>query len=148
MQNKSVVRSQRERIGGEFVQFGLAKTNRRLQLATRLLLAQNISDVIGANGTSGVGLLDCAGNGFRAVVANQVKQLVHLPDEGAIGSGKFPQIRFGDGPEQEHQPLLRRRALRGRHLRVEFFLEALRAEGLAALPAAPVADNLMRLVVN
>ena len=45
-------------------------------------------------------------------------------------------------------PLLRGRALRRGHLRVEFFLKAFGAEGLAAFPAARIAHDLAGLVVD
>ena len=71
MQNEGVVSSQRERVGGEVIQLRLAETNWRLHLAPRILLAQNVSDVIGAKGACRVGFLNCTGNRFRAVVANE-----------------------------------------------------------------------------
>ena len=97
---KASYSSQRERVGGEVIQLRLAETNRRLHLAPRILLAQNVGDVIGAKGACGVGFLHRAGNRFRAVVANQFEQFAHLPRQGAIRVGKLSQIRLGSRPEQ------------------------------------------------
>ena len=71
MQNEGVVSRQRERVGSEVIQLRLAETNRRLHIAPRILLAQNVSDVIGAKGTCRVGLLNRTSDRFRAVVANE-----------------------------------------------------------------------------
>ena len=106
-ENEGIVSSQRERIGGEFVQLRLAEANRRLHLPPRLLLAQNVGDVIGAESAGGVGFLDRAGDRFGAVVADEFEQLAHLPGQRAVGSGELSQIRLGDRSEQEHEPLLR-----------------------------------------
>jgi len=71
LQNEGVVSSQRERVGGEVVQLWLAEANWRLHLAPRILLAQNVSDVMGAKGACCVGFLNRTGDRFRAVVANE-----------------------------------------------------------------------------
>ena len=71
MQNEGVVSRQRERVGSKVIQLRLAEANRRLHLAPRILLAQNVRDVIGAKGACRVGLLNCTGNRFRAIVANE-----------------------------------------------------------------------------
>ena len=81
-----------------------------------------------------MGLLHRAGDRFRAVVANQFEEFAHLPGQGAIRIGELSEIRLGHRSEQQHEPLLRGRALRRGHLRVEFFLKAFGAEGLAAFP--------------
>ena len=71
MQNEGVVSHQRERVGSEVIQLRLAETNRWLHLAPRMLLAQNVSDVIRAKGACRVGLLNRTGGRFRAIVANE-----------------------------------------------------------------------------
>jgi hypothetical protein len=71
LENEGIVSSQRERVGSEVIQLRLAEANRRLHLASRILLAQNVRDVIGAKGAGRIGLLHRAGDRFRAVVANQ-----------------------------------------------------------------------------
>ena len=123
LQDEGVVSSQRERVGGQLIQLRLPEAHRRLHLTPGLLLAQNVGDVIGAEGASCVSFLHRAGDRFRTVVANEFEQFAHLPDQGAIGVGKLSQIRLGNRPEQQHQPLLGGRVLRGGHLRVEFLLE-------------------------
>lgn len=70
MQNEGVVFGQRERVGSEIVEFRLAQANRRLHLARRLLLAQNVGDIVGPERARRLGLLDGGGYGFRTVVAD------------------------------------------------------------------------------
>ena len=148
LQDEGIVFSQRERVRGEFIQFGLTQADGRLHVTARLLLAQNVGNVVGAEGACSVGFLHCAGDRFRAVIANQLEQLADLTCQGAVGVGKLSQIQLGYGAEEAHEPLLGGRTLRGSHLRIEFFLETFGPEGLAALPASCIADDLVRLVVD
>ena len=101
MQDEGVVFSQRERVGGEVIQLRLAEANRRLHLARRLLLAQNVGDVVGAKGASRVSFLDRAGYGLGAVVANELEEFAHLTGQGAIRVGELSQIRLGHRAEQQ-----------------------------------------------
>jgi len=71
LQNEGVISSQREWVGGEVIQLRLAEANWRLHLASRILLAQNVSDVIGPKGACRVGLLNRAGDRFRAVITDE-----------------------------------------------------------------------------
>jgi hypothetical protein len=50
--------------------------------------------------------------------------------------------------EQGNQPLLCGRAFRGRHLGADLFFETFGSEGLAALPGAGVAGDLLMLMVE
>src|ERR1035441_3111482 len=56
LQNEGIVRQQRYRIGGEFIQPRIAEAKRWLFAAWTLLLPQNVGDVIGSESTSGGGL--------------------------------------------------------------------------------------------
>jgi hypothetical protein len=60
-----------------------------LNLAPRLLLAQDIGDVVSAERTGGVGLAESGGDGFGSVVANQIDQLTHLTHQGSVRVGKL-----------------------------------------------------------
>ena len=64
MKNESVVFGQRQRIGGEFVQFRVFEAKRRLHGSRRLLLAEDVGDVIGAEGAAGMGFRESRGDGF------------------------------------------------------------------------------------
>src|ERR1700682_2951569 len=55
---------------------------------------------------------------------------------------------MGGGTQQCNEALLRRRTFGGGHFRVEFFLKALRSEGLSTLPGAGITDDLMMLIVD
>ncbi len=46
LQNEGVVFGQRERVGNEIVDLRMAEANGRLHLAWRLLLAQDVGDVV------------------------------------------------------------------------------------------------------
>jgi hypothetical protein len=61
------------------VKFGILEPERRLDFAPGLLLAQNVGDIVGAERTRGMGLLQCCGDWLRAVVADQEKQFADLP---------------------------------------------------------------------
>jgi len=98
LQNESIVFSQGERVRGEFVQLGPAQAHRRLHITSRLLLAQNVGDVIGAEGACIVRFLHRGGNRFRAVIANQFEQLANLTCQGAIGLGKLFKYDSATGP--------------------------------------------------
>src|SRR5271166_7070359 len=58
------------------------------------------------------------------------------------------EIFMDGGTQQCDEALLRRRTFGGSHLGVEFFLKALRSEGLSALPGAGITDDLMMLIVD
>ena len=79
MQNESVVFGQRERIGGQLVQRRIAELKWGLHIAALPLLAQDISDVVGAEGARRVGLGQGGGDGLGAVLANQREQFADLP---------------------------------------------------------------------
>ena len=81
LQNETVVGSQRERIGGEFIQLRLPEANRRLHVPRSLVLAQNVGDVIGAEGAGAMSFLDGGGDRLGTVVANQLEQLTNLAGE-------------------------------------------------------------------
>ena len=73
---------------------GSFEPQRRLHLAPRLLLAEDVGDVIGAEGARRMGLLHRSGDCLRAIVANQREQFADLPGEGAIRIRESSQIVF------------------------------------------------------
>ena len=85
MKNESVVVGQRNRIGGEVIQLGLFEAERRLNLATGLLLAQNVGDVIGAKGASRLCFGHCGGNRFWTVLTNKMEHFGDLARQRTIG---------------------------------------------------------------
>ena len=76
--NEGVISQQRERVGDEFIQPRIAEAKRWLFAAWRLLLPQNVGDVIGAESASGGGLVDGAGHGVRTILANEFEQFSDL----------------------------------------------------------------------
>lgn len=146
--NESVVLGERKRIGNQIVQSWILQPERRLDIPALLLLAKNVSDVVGAEGLRGVGLGECAGNGVWTIISNERKQLADLPAERSIGVGKPCEIDLGSRPEQGNQAMLRSRTFRRGHLREEFFLEALGSESLPALPGTSVARDFLMLIVD
>ena len=71
MQDESVVIGQRQRIGGQFVQLWVLEAERRLDVTLDLLLAKDISDVIGAESAGGMGFAQSGGYGFWPILPNQ-----------------------------------------------------------------------------
>ena len=66
----------------------IAQAQRRLNVAAGLLLAENVGDVVGAEGAGGMSLRQRGGHSVRAVLANQCEQFADLPRQGAIGVGQ------------------------------------------------------------
>jgi len=54
------------------------------------LLAEDVGDVIGAEGSRRMGFANSSDNRFRSIVTNQGEQFSHLPREGAIGIRQAP----------------------------------------------------------
>ena len=73
---------------------GSLKPQRRLHLAPLLLLAENVGDVIGAEGACGVRFGERGGYRFRAIFTNQSEQFAHLARQGAVRIGEPSQIFF------------------------------------------------------
>ena len=71
VKNESVVGQQRDGIGDEFVQLLVAEFQRRLRPPWCLLLADDIGDIVGAEGLRSRSLLDGGGDNVRAVLADQ-----------------------------------------------------------------------------
>jgi hypothetical protein len=69
--NESVVFGQRQRVGGQLVQRGIAQLERRLHIAPLLLLAEDVGDLIGSKGARGVCFGDRGSHGLRAILANE-----------------------------------------------------------------------------
>jgi len=90
VKDESVVIGQRQRIGDQFVQLGIFEPQWRLNLAPQSLLAEDIGDVIGAEGTRCVRFANSGGDRLRSIVTNQDEQFSHLSREGAIGVRQAP----------------------------------------------------------
>jgi len=88
LKNQRVVISQRNRVDGKVIEFGLPEVERRLHVAPALLLAQDVGDVVGAERASGVRFAERGGNGFRSVFTNQVYQFANLTYQGTVCIGK------------------------------------------------------------
>ena len=121
--------------------------------ARRLLLAEDVGDVIGAESARRRCFLDCVGHGFRPVLPNQFEQFSDLTRQRAVGVGHVAQIRFHHGRgteavEKPEQSLLRLRTPGRGTLFGQFCFETLRAEGLAAAPGARIADDLVDAVID
>ena len=68
LKNEGVVVEQRQGIGHQLVQFGIAELQRGLRITGRELLPQEIGDVIGSKSAGGKGLLEGCGHCFGAVL--------------------------------------------------------------------------------
>jgi len=135
------------------VQFRVTKLQRRLRITRRELLPQEIGHVIGPEGTGGQRLLKGSRHRWGTILLNQLEKFGDLAGEGAIGVSQASQVGF-DGfrravsGEQRGQALLGLRALGGSPLGQQLFLEALGTEGLTTPPAARVADDFLKAVVE
>jgi len=84
-------------IGDQIVQPRVAQAEGRLCLSRKLLLAENIGHVIGAERAGGGSFLDGIGHRLGSVLADQLQKFGELPRESAIGIGHVAQIRFQHG---------------------------------------------------
>jgi len=71
MKDESVVFEQGQRIGGQVVQRGIVKAQGRLRVARRLLLAQDVGNVVGAEGTGCRSFRDSVSDRFGSVLPDQ-----------------------------------------------------------------------------
>ena len=55
------------------------QTQWRLNVTTRLLLAEDVGDVVWSEGLCRICLLQRGGDSFRPVIANQFQKLTNLP---------------------------------------------------------------------
>ena len=95
IKNESVVGQQRQRIGDEFVQPRVAETKRWLRPPRRLLLAEDVGDVVGAEGASGICFGDGAGHCLRSILPDQFQQFVELARQHTVAIGHATQITLG-----------------------------------------------------
>jgi len=118
-----------------------------------LLLAQDVGEVVGAEGARRGSLLDGSGYGFRSVLADQFQDLAQLPRQGPVGIRHVAQIGFEHGLgtqvfQGREETLLGSRPL-GRGTQVgQFRFEAAGAESLPATPAARIGDDFVNAVVD
>jgi len=94
--NESIVSQQREGVGNEIVQPRVTQPDGRLLTARTLLLAQDVGYVVGAEGASGGGFLDRAGDGFGPVLPDQFEQFGDLARQRAIGIREIAQVGFDE----------------------------------------------------
>jgi len=52
-------------------------------------LSDKVGDVIGSEGSRGIGFLDGGGNGFRSVIAYEFEEFANLARQGTIAFGQF-----------------------------------------------------------
>jgi hypothetical protein len=152
-ENKSVIVQERQRVGGQLMEFRVFELEGWLGIARRLLLTKEVGHIIGTEGSGRVSFLEGGGDSLRAVIAEQIEEFGDLAGEGAAGVGQPSQVGFHrlcrtDPGEPGDQALLGLRALRRRALSEEFLFEALGAEGLAAPPGARVTDDFAVLVIK
>jgi len=69
---------------------------RRLRSPRRLLLAEDIGDVVGAEGASGIRFGDGAGYCLRSVLPDQFQQFVELARQHTVAISHTTQITLGD----------------------------------------------------
>lgn len=74
LKDERVVIQQRQGIGHQLVQLGIAVLQRRLRIARRELLPQEIGNVIDSKGTGDKRLLEGSRHGFRAVLLDQLEK--------------------------------------------------------------------------
>jgi hypothetical protein len=72
-EDQGIVIEERQRVGRELIEFGVAELERRLHRAGRIHLAQPVSHLISAKGTGGQGFLQRFGDLFGAVSAEQIE---------------------------------------------------------------------------
>lgn len=111
MEDEGVIFEQRQRIGSEFVQQGIAQNQGRLWAPWGLLLAQDIGDVVGAEGAGARSFFDSASHGFGTILTDEFQQFYDLAGKRAIGIGHVTQISFEHGlgaeaVQKQKQPLL------------------------------------------
>src|SRR5690242_15605219 len=71
IKNESNVGKQRQRIGDKYVQPRIEETKRWLRPPRRLLLAEDVGNVVGAEGASGIGFGDGAGHCIWSILPDQ-----------------------------------------------------------------------------
>jgi hypothetical protein len=70
--DEGVVVEERQRIGGQLVQFRVLEPKGRLRVTRRLLLAKDVGHIVGAEGSARLSFLDGHRYGLRAVVAEEI----------------------------------------------------------------------------
>jgi hypothetical protein len=60
-----------------------------------LLLAEDVGDVVGAEGASGIGFGDGAGHYLRSVLPDQFQQFVELARQHTVAIGHTTQVALG-----------------------------------------------------
>ena len=95
MENETVIVDERQGIGGQFIQARILETQRWLYLAGHLLLlAKEVSDVVGAECAGGVSFAESRSHGVRSIFPNQRQQLADLSSQRTVAISQTPQIGF------------------------------------------------------
>jgi len=149
-EDQGIVIEERQGVGGELIQLGVAELERRLYRAWRSDLAQEVSHIISAKRAGGQGFLRRFGDLFGTVSAEQIEQLVKLAEERAVGVSEPAQIALHgllgtEAAEPGEQALLSAAATRARTVIEQLFFEALDADGLTATPGTRMADEFVSL---
>ena len=131
----------------------IAQPKRWLRPAGRLLLAQDVGDIVGAEGAGRGGFFDGAGTSFGSVLPYQFQQFGDLAAQRPVGIGHVAQISLHkcsrtQAIERIEQPLLRLGASGRRPLLGEQFFKTIGSEGLAAPPRTRIADDLFHPIVD
>ena len=94
MEDEGVIFEQRQGVCSEFVQQRIAQNQRRLWAPRRLLLAQDIGNVIGTEGAGGRSLFNSGRHGFGSILTDEFQQFCELTGKRAVGIGNVTQIGF------------------------------------------------------
>ena len=122
-------------------------------LARRLLLAQDVGHVIGAECVGRGSFCDRVGHRFGSVLTDEFQQFGQLPRECAIGIGDVAQISFQHGLgtkaiQNRKETLLRPRPLGCGTEVGQFGFESIGAQSLAPAPTAGIGDDFVGAVID
>jgi hypothetical protein len=145
LNDEGVVVQQRQGIGHQLVQLGIAELQRGLRITGRELLPQEITNVIGSKGAGGECLLEGRGHGFGSVLPDQLEKFGDLAGERAIGVGQTAKIGFdcfltAITDQQGNQAPLRLGSVSSSLVGEQLFFEALGPKGLTTPPVAGIRD--------
>ena len=113
------------------VQPGILEANGRLHISGRSLLAQDVGDVIGAEGACSGGLIDGLRDRLRTVVTDQIVEFGDLTGQRPAGASQFAEIHGSTFTELGGQALLGAGELSCRTLCEQLLFETIGAEALA-----------------
>ena len=152
-EDEGVVFQQGDWIGGQFVEQRVAEPQGWLRTARRLLLAQDVGDIVGAESAGRGGLFDGARPRPPDRTDGSVQQFARSGGAASdpyrpCRADKPPRARANTGHRAIQEPLLRLRAARRGPLFGQYFFETLGSEGLAAPPRARIADDFLYAIID